>query len=85
MATQVPALIQPVDPRVAAQRPTGCCSASEYYRSLGVAIAFRFTQPIVFGLGLYGGGGITRVREFHDLSNKFDGSTVSIYLKCIYM
>ena len=28
MATRVPALIQPVDPRVAAQRPTGCCSAS---------------------------------------------------------
>ena len=31
MATRVAALIQPVDPRVAAQRPTGCCSASIYY------------------------------------------------------
>ena len=28
MATRVPALIQPVDPRVAAQRPTGCCSVT---------------------------------------------------------
>ena len=28
MVIRVPALIQPVDPRVSSQRPTGCWSAS---------------------------------------------------------
>ena len=31
MVIRVPALIQPVDPRVSSQRPTGCWSASYSY------------------------------------------------------
>ena len=33
MVIRVPALIQPVDPRVSSQRPTGCWSASILYSS----------------------------------------------------